>query len=323
MGQTPTANAPTGTYLTAAVVGLREDLSNIVDRIDPDETPIKSGMKAVAPKAIRHDWLNQELKAVDTANRQYEGYDLVILPVKPRDLYSNYTQILSTNFSISHTTEAVDAAGVDSEIAEQKILCGLENRRDLDGILAMDQASAGTDPRGLGAMSSWFTNGTVGATGAMPTGDGTDLPTAGTPAPLTLAMIDEGQKEAYEAGGRPTVMYMNTNQKVAFSALHAGGAADNRLTMTANNPVDAKIIGSVDMYLSDFGTLTCAVDLWMPQDRIYGIDRNYISCGALPGQNMSSYVLAKTGASTKWMIEWEGTLKVNAPKAHWQVLDLT
>lgn len=44
------------TWNTAAAVGEREDLSDIIERIDPAETPIFSNAKKKVTKAVYHEW---------------------------------------------------------------------------------------------------------------------------------------------------------------------------------------------------------------------------------------------------------------------------
>jgi hypothetical protein len=43
------------TYLTSNAVGEREDLSSVIARIDPDETPIFSNAKKETTKGIFHE----------------------------------------------------------------------------------------------------------------------------------------------------------------------------------------------------------------------------------------------------------------------------
>ena len=55
------------TYTTATSIGQREDLKQVISRIDPSETPLVSNAKMEPPKAVNHEWLGQELTAaVDT-----------------------------------------------------------------------------------------------------------------------------------------------------------------------------------------------------------------------------------------------------------------
>jgi len=44
------------TYTTANAVGEREDLSNVIARIDPDETPVFSNAKKEVTKGVFHEW---------------------------------------------------------------------------------------------------------------------------------------------------------------------------------------------------------------------------------------------------------------------------
>ena len=55
------------TYTTATSIGQREDLKDLITRIDPADTPLVSNAKMETTKAVNHEWLVQELTAaVDT-----------------------------------------------------------------------------------------------------------------------------------------------------------------------------------------------------------------------------------------------------------------
>ena len=49
------------TYKTSDAVGERESLSDVIQRIDPDETPIFSNAAKETTSAVTHDWQVQEL----------------------------------------------------------------------------------------------------------------------------------------------------------------------------------------------------------------------------------------------------------------------
>jgi hypothetical protein len=319
------------TFITSgpnAATGEREDLSDVITQIDPDETPIYSNCTHGSAKAILHDWLVQELAAVDTANKQPEGFEAAIDAATTPTRYQNACQILARTGSVSRTMDVVDKAGRDREFTRQKVLKGLEIRRDLDAILCLNAAKDTVDPRGLAGIPTWITNGSVGATGSFATGDGTDAYTPGTARALTLAMIDDAMQAAYEDGGQPEVMYMVPLLKKAFSALgKAAGAsiASNEINMT--RPRDAALVGSVSVYLTDFGILEAAVDRFIPdlgtnQNPLFGIDPRFMSVDTLPQSNFMSENYAKTGDNHKFGVTWEGTLTVEAPKAHFAVFDL-
>ena len=302
--------------------GEREDLSDVIARIDPSEVPIFSNMRKGSCNAINTEWLVQELAAVDTANKQPEGFEATFDAVTPTVRFNNFTQILARTAVVSGTMDSVNKAGRNREIAYQRVLKGLEIRRDLDAIISGAFAADGVDPRGLASMESWITNGSLGATGTFPTGDGTDLSGAGTPRAFDdVAFIDTSMQEAYEDGGNPRIMYMSPKQKVLFSKIPSASIAENRITMTSVG--EAKFIGSADIYLSDFGKLEVAVDRFMPVDRVYLVDPQYFECCTLPGRNFQTNPLSETGDSEKHLVLWEGTLKAQAPKAHAMILDLS
>lgn len=308
------------TFTTATAVGEREDLSDVITRIDPDETPVFSALKKETGNGVFVEWQVQELAAASASNHVNEGADAALATPTATTRLGNYMQISVKDAQISGTLDAVDKAGRDKETAYQKVLKGLELRRDIEKSLHADTARSGSDPRKAGSLSSWISNVSVGATGAAPTGDGSDLPTGGTDRDLTLAMIDEAMQAAYTDGGQPNMLVVSPAKKVAFSDLNGGSVATNQINYTA--PREAAIVGSVSLYLSDFGQLDVVIDRFASDDRVLLLDSDYASICTLPSRNFAVSELARTGDSEKFQIVTEWTLKVSAPKAHGAVYDL-
>lgn len=313
------------TYTSSTAIGEREDLSDVITRIDPDETPIFSSVKKETGKAINIEWQVQELAAAADDNYQNEGADATFATPTPTTRLGNYMQISMKDASVSGTLDAVDKAGRDRETAYQKVLKGLELRRDIEKYLHSDTAQSGSDPRKAGTLSSWITNVSVaGDESALPAGvgAGTAVPVGdGTARAMTLDMIDTAMQAAYEDGGQPDMLVVSPAKKAEFSDLSSGSVATNQINYTA--PREASIVGSVSLYLSDFGELSVVIDRFAQNDRVYLIDSDYASVCTLPGRNFTVRDLAETGDATKFQIITEWTLKVSAPKAHGAVYNLS
>lgn len=312
------------TYLTSNAVGEREDLSNVISRIDPDETPIFSNAKKETTKGIFHEFQVQELTAASDTNYVNEGADFSYVNPTATTRLGNYHQISVQAASVSNTLDVVDKAGRDRETAYVKVLKGIEQRRDIEKALFKNEARSASDPRKAGKFLSWITNTVVEGATTTPTGDGTDVSDmAGTNAALSLAKIDTAMKAAYDDGGQPDMLVVSPANKVAFSDLSSGSAVTNQLHMTANAPTDAIIIGSVSMYLTDFGTLNVVIDRQAANTEVLLLDSDYYSIGHLPGRMFSVSDVAPVGDATRFGIVSEWTLIVKAPKAHAAVVDLS
>ena len=301
----------------------REDLANVIYRIDPAEVPFLSNMRKGTASAIRHDWTVQELVAPNDANAVAENHDATFEDLKIPDRFDNFTQIHEKDGQVSGTYDAVNTAGNQRETARQKILKGLELRRDLNKSLSNNTPKAGPGGiRRLAGAGTGITNVSVGATGAAPTGDGSDAATPGTARAFdTSAYIDTVMQAAYEEGGQPRAMYMTPGIKRKFSELPDAWAPGTAHRVNATAPAEITFVGAADAYVSDFGTLQVVVDRFLyfvsaTSHIIYLIDPRYIECCNLPGRNFVTTNLGKTGDSTKFQIIFEGTEEVSAPKAH-------
>lgn len=315
------------TYTSSTAIGQREDLADKIFRIDPEETPIFSNAKKEGATAIKTEWQYQELASASTTNYQNEGFTPSYATPTPTVRVGNYMQISHRDVQISGTLEVIDKAGRARETAYQKVLKGIELRRDIERAITYDTAQSASDPRKAGSMSTWITNAnysTGGTTSALTNvGYGTSAPilTGGDRA-LVIDFFDDALQQAYDDGGAPSIAVMSPRQKRAFSNLGtAAGAAANQFNQTGIK--DTAYIGSVSVYLSDFGRIDTVLDRFMGTDRIFLLDTDYYSICTLPGRNMTPIPLAKTGDAENWMILSEWTLKVQAPKAHAAVYDLS
>src|SRR5262245_52127168 len=280
------------TYRTVgagSAVGQREDLSDTIDRIDPTDVPFYSNDDKRSARAVLTEWQVQELIAA-AKNAQPEGFDATFAAAKPTVRLGNYVQLAANSYIVSDTLDAVVTAGRERESTYQALLKGLEIKRDVEYSLVGNQIKKGTDPRELASFTTWITNGSVGATGTMPVGDGSTAPAGGTDRALTLALISDAMQQAYLDGGKPEIMMMPTSLKVAFSKLAypAGGgqAVQNEYTMTSVK--EAVIIGSVSIFLTDFGRLDVVVNRVMDAANpkaIFLIDKNYYDVATLPGRS--------------------------------------
>ncbi len=309
-------------YKTSDAVGAREDLSDVISRIDSDETPIFSNAKKEVTKGVTHDWQVQELTAAASNNYAAEGADFSFANPTATTRLSNVHQVSIQAASVSGTLDAVDVAGRARESAYVKVIKGLEQRRDIEKSLTIDQAKSASDPRKAAALPAWMTNVSKVSPSTTAAGTGADVSDgAGTNAALTLAKIDAAMQAAFEDGGQPNIMVVSPANKVAFSDLSSGSVVTNQLTMTA--PKEATIIGGVSVFLTDFGQLNVTIDRFCANDRIFLLDTDYYSIGHLPGRMFSVSDIAPSGDATKFGITSEWTLIMKAPKASAMIMDLS
>lgn len=310
------------TYKTSDAVGEREELADVIYRIDPTDTPIFSALKKEGARAVYSEWQVQELAAASATNYNNEGADYSYVNPSATTRMGNYHQISVKAASVSGTLDAVDKAGRDRETAYVKTLKGLELRRDIEKYLVSDVAKASSDPRKAGTLSTWITNVSVAASSSAPTGDGTDTPTlSGTDRAMAISQIDAAMLAAFEDGGKPSIITMSPTNKQVFSNLSSASVATNQIITSANK--DAAYVGAVSLYRSDFGELNVVVDRFQGNDRLFLLDTDYASITTLPNRNFVVSDVAPTGDATKFAILAEWSLKVSAPKAHAAVYDLT
>jgi len=300
---------------SAAAIGQRESLSDTIYNIDPQEVPLTSMMKKETTSAINEEFQVQNLAAAVDTNSANEGASYSFVNPELTVRLGNIHQISVKAAQVSNTLDAVDLAGRQREEEYVKILKSVELKKDINKSFYKNEAKSSSDPRKAAKLPAWLTNASLPSDMAVSAGTGADVADfTGTAAALTLAKIDAAMLAAYQDGGNPTTLIMSPVNKGNFSGLSSGSVATNQITSTA--PKEASIVGSVSLYLSDFGTLSCVVDRACPDSEIYLIDPEYICMGTLPGRDFSVTEVAPQGDSTQFAIVTEYTLLPKAPKAH-------
>src|SRR5690348_2875509 len=248
---------PTNTLATYEAIDNREDLTDVIYRIDPTDTPFLSGIEKARATAIKHEWQVQSLATALSTNAQLEGDYITADATTVTVRRSNIAQISRKVPQVSGSQQAVDHAGRGNEMAYQEMLKGLELKRDMEGSLikSTNGSTAGSDTsvRRLGAVLNWIksnTNVSTGATtGVDPSAaDGTNQRTDGTQRAFTEAQLKTVLQSIWTAGGKPDTIMTGAFNKQVFS------------TFTGrSSPIEEarskKITASVDAYESDFGVL--------------------------------------------------------------------
>ena len=161
------------TFTTYSAVGLREDLSDIIYNISPTETPFMTAIAREKATAVYHEWQTDLLETPNTGNAQIQGDDISAFDaVVPTVRLGNYTQISRKTVVISMTEEAVEQAGLKTEMGYQVAKKGKSLKRDIESILLTNQARAvgtvGATPATLGSVLSWIHTNVAMGVGGVP-----------------------------------------------------------------------------------------------------------------------------------------------------------
>ena len=94
------------------------------------------------------------------------------------------------------------------------VLKGIELRRDIEETLLSNRVRKATDPRECAGILTWVAaaNTSVGATGVVPTGDGTTALVEGTPRALTTALLNTQMLAMSLGGSKPGLIMMHPRQ---------------------------------------------------------------------------------------------------------------
>jgi len=312
-----------GTVTVPLSQGVREDLSNTITMVSPDETPLFTNARKTKAKAVNHEWQTDSLDA-STINSRLEGDAITVSTAVSTTRLGNILQISERDYGVSGTLQSVNLAGRDDELLRLRMKKGLELRRDMEVVLHTNQAKradSGSTVRLSAGLPTWITN-NVGVDVSAGNGDGSSAIRSSGSTALTYDYLASAHQMAFEDGGAPNILEVPPALKRKFSQLAFSATpstADVRYEAKANTPAVA--IGSVDKWLSDFGTVDVVVNRQLAiqagsflRQAAFLIDSNHISVAMLRSFEVNK--LAKTGDATAEYVVSEYTLAPDAPSAH-------
>jgi hypothetical protein len=313
---------PSNTFDSYDAVGIREDLSDVITNISPEETPFHTKSAKTRARNTLHEWQTDSLRA-SAANAHIEGDATTAEARSATTRLGNYTQIFKNAVVVPDTDEGLDKAGRAREIAYQTLKIAKEQKLDIEKALFDNNARAAgnsTTARELAGAPAWLTSNTdFGANeGADPTGDGTDARTDET---TTLQAFDQTRfdgvmQSIWENGGNPDTVYLS-----AFQMNKALSFTGNNNQRSAVQAGDERVIKSLAVYVTPWGTIEFmpsrenrSRDVFIMQDDMWEV------ATLRPTKNVA---LAKTGDNTTRQVVTELTLVCKNEAANGGVFDNT
>lgn len=310
---------PTGTFATNDMVGIREDLADVIYDISPVETPFLSTVAHTEATNTLHEWQTDSLDAASN-NAAIEGDDAPQNSSSATTRLNNRTQISTKDARVTGTGRAVNTAGRADDLDYQMLKRGRELRRDMETALLANKAKAtGSDTVApeLAGIESWLaTNTSSGTGGDDPTGDGTDDRTDGTQRAFTEDMLKSVIRQVAEEGGFPDMVMVGSFNRQKMSGFSAGSTNFQKAE-------DSVLHATFDVYESDFGQLNIVYNRFQRPRSALVVQSDMWAVPFLSGRNMVTFDIAKTGDSDARQILAEYTLESRNEKSSGIIADLT
>jgi hypothetical protein len=320
-------NAPAAKSGQGSAVSNREDLSNELSILAPEETPILSLCGKGKASATYTEWTVDSLAAPATTGIS-EGSDVTSFSDKfaDRARLGNYIQLMRRDYIVSNLQQAVTSVG-PANVAQAEAKSMREIKRDIEATIASDnemtvENGAGT-PYGMRTLGKWIQS-TAQATNPVPAAYRTP---SGSIITSTLnessfnTMI--GSIFAKNGEMNSLTLVANVALRQLISNFTRATPASAGVTYHVNQDATSKQITlSVNLYDSDFGLVKIVNGnpSCMPTASTnvgYVLNPKYLSFNTLIP--MGATRLENQGGGERGFIDVAGTLCVKHPQAHGKI----
>jgi len=245
-------------------VSNREDLTDVLTILAPEETPILSSANKKGASATKVEWTVDSLSAPSTAGIR-EGLDVTTFTDQfaGRARLGNRVQKFRRDYMVSDLQEAVDSVG-PAKIAQAEAKAIRELKRDVEGALASNNTQNTEDGGGvnfnrLGGLGDWIQN--AAGSGNVPAAFQTP---ATSIADVTDANFAESELNSLISSIFKVTGTSNNLMLVADTALRQdisdfariGGVSGDSVRAVNYNGESGTIKLSVDLYQSDHGIVS-------------------------------------------------------------------
>lgn len=312
---------PANTFDSYDIKGIREDLSDMIHDVSPEETPFYSACAKGKATNTNHEWQTDALRAAGV-NAHIEGDDTVAGARTATTRLGNYTQIFKDAVTIPDTDEGLNKAGRGKEMAREVIKIAKEQKLDIELALFANTAKVGgssTVARKLAGLPTWVKTNVSQATAgtpASPIGDGTDIRVSGTALAFSQTRFDTVMQAIWTSGGKPDTVYLSATQMT--KALGFVGMNNQRSTVTASRGSNA-VINDFDVYVTPWGTVKFVPSRLNRPSDVFILQSDMWKVANLRGTK--NVPLAKSGDNEKRQVVTELTLVACNEKASGIVAD--
>ena len=323
---------------TYNIVGIREDLTDFLTILEPEDTPkLSMFAKTPVPTSYYQEWQVDNLSPVQFQGI-IEGTDVQSFANKAtnRARIGNYVQKFWRTWAVSDIVEAADVAGVSNEVANAKAKALREIKRDIESAIGSDnemQADNGSVPYLLRGLGTWI--GGTQTVHAVPTLYQTPSGSLNNTATssLTETLFNTVFQTIFEQNGgkRAYTLYAGPNLKRYISAFQrtTGASGTTQTYQVIQGAEEHQIDLHVELYEGDFHSVTIVPDLFnglvttSPQAtsfpitnqsraRGYVVDQDLVGVGYMLG--LRDQELPDQGAGRRGLIKSVVTLMVKNPK---------
>jgi len=310
---------PSNTFDSYDAVGIREDLSDVIYNVSPEETPFYSKSGKTTARNTFTEWQTDSLRS-SAANAHIEGDATAAEARTATTRLGNYTQIFKNAVVVPDTDEGLDKAGRAKEVAYQTLKIAKEQKLDIEKALFDNNArvaGSSTAARELAGAPVWLTTNTVaGSGGADANGTGSNARTDGTQAAFSQANFDTVMQSIWVAGGNPDTVYLS-----AFQMNVALGFTGNNNQRSAVQAGDEKVIKSLAVYVTPWGSVEFMPSRENRSRDVFIMQDNMWEVAVLRGTK--NVALAKTGDNTTRQVVTELTLCAKNEAANGMIADCT
>jgi len=304
------------TFDVGAAGGNREDLLDLIVNIAPDTTPFWSGFQKTTMRAVRHDWLVDNLfqpgdpdRGVLDVHHTPESSDACFPELPVRCRLDNTVHIFRKTGDVSDLQRAVRTAGVPDEYLYQVeramkewamlVEYGLIYSESSFQVAQQCPGDCAPSPAGVPAMdgmrraAQWTTADFNCLTADM---QGTVLDYTTSPCQdLDPILLDHLNQLMWQKGAEAKNIWVNATLKRRISQFYLRGH-------TALSQSDAKkLVNAIDVYESDFGVRRINLHRMIRDSELLMTDDEYLAVSIM--QPVKQEILARIGNSTKFMIE--------------------
>ena len=262
----PEANTYTlyNSSTTGPSKGNREELADFISIIEPEVTPVTSAISKGSTKSVFTEWLCEDLSPAKIASTA-EGHDSSswFNKAENRARLGNYIHISKREFGVSDIQQAVEQAGIDSEIDHAKSKSVRELKRDIESVVCGDQnaASGSSGAYATRGLFDWIDSSDPGSPAPVPAAyrpsaasiasgasGSNDMTEGQLNAVLQSLFQDCGEKKSYMGVMSPTVVDIIDN----FTRVEA----TNKTRYQVNEQAGSKTINmEVKTFNSSFGII--------------------------------------------------------------------